>query len=179
MVVTAPIAKPLTSRDSRLSPWRAFLLAHRRLFRRMDEELRLEHDLSIAEYEALLTIAQSPDRRVRMGSLADTVLLSKSGVTRLVDRLVADGLVERGACLSDARGAEAILTDRGLTRLRGASETHLRGIEEHFLAIVDGADLAVLERAMDSLARAAGPGAGDAAYLPPVKGEATTSGERS
>lgn len=175
MTVTAPIAGPLSARDSRLSPWRAFLLAHRRLSRRMDEELRLEHDLSIAEYEALLTIAQSPNRRVRMGTLAESVLLSKSGVTRLVDRLVTDGLVERGACLSDARGAEAILTDRGLTRLRAASATHLRGIEQHFLAIIDGDDLAVLERTMDSLARAAGPGAGDAAYCAPDRGDPTPS----
>ncbi len=178
MTVTAPVAAPLTARDPRLSPWRAFLLAHRRLFRRMDEELRLEHDLSIAEYEALLTIAQAPNRRVRMGSLAESVLLSKSGVTRLVDRLVTDGLVERGACLADARGAEAILTARGLTRLRAASETHLRGIDEHFLAIVDGDDLAVLERTMDSLARAAGPGAGDAAYCAPDKGDSTTPSDR-
>ena len=68
-----------------------------------------------------------------MGQLAEEVLLSKSGVTRLIDRLVGDGLVERSTCLSDARGAEAVLTERGLERLRAASKTHLRGIEEHFL----------------------------------------------
>ena len=127
----------------------------------MDEELRAEHDISFAEYDALMTIAQAPSRRIRMGQLAEEVLLSKSGVTRLIDRLVADGLVARDACLADARGAEAVLTDRGLARLRAASRTHLRGISEHFLAVVETADLEALERAMTSVARQAGPGRGD------------------
>lgn len=161
MTVSEPVARPLTARDPRLAPWRAFLLAHARVARRLDEELRAEHDISFAEYDALLTIAQSPDRRIRMGQLAEGVLLSKSGVTRLIDRLVSDGLVERSACLADARGAEAVLTDRGLTRLRAASRTHLRGISEHFLAVVDPADLDALERSMTAVARQAGPGGDD------------------
>jgi DNA-binding MarR family transcriptional regulator len=129
--------------------------------RRLDEELRAEHDVSFAEYDALLTIAQTPGRRIRMGSLAEQVLLSKSGVTRLVDRLVNDGLVERSTCSTDARGAEAVLTDRGLTRLRAASRTHLRGISEHFLAVVETDDLESLDRAMAAVARQAGPGVGE------------------
>ena len=95
MTIQEPIARPLTARDPRLAPWRSFLLAHARVSRRLDEELRAEHDVSFAEYDALLTIAQAPGRRVRMGSLAEQVLLSKSGVTRLVDRLVtasSDGI---------------------------------------------------------------------------------------
>jgi DNA-binding MarR family transcriptional regulator len=161
MTIQEPIARPLTARDPRLAPWRSFLLAHARVSRRLDEELRAEHDVSFAEYDALLTIAQAPGRRVRMGLLAEQVLLSKSGVTRLVDRLVNDGLVERSACSTDARGAEAVLTDRGLTRLRAASRTHLRGISEHFLAVVETEDLESLERAMTAVARQAGPGVGE------------------
>jgi DNA-binding MarR family transcriptional regulator len=156
MTVSQPLDRPIEPRDPRLEPWRAFLLAHARVFRRLDEELRAEHDLTIGEYDALLTIAQAPERRIRMRQLADEVILSKSGVTRLIDRLVDDGLVERSACLADARGAEAVLTDRGLARLRAASTTHLRGIDEHFLAILDPADLAVVERTMSSVARQAG-----------------------
>jgi DNA-binding MarR family transcriptional regulator len=161
MTMTEPVARPLTARDPRLAPWRAFLLAHARVSRRLDEELRAEHDLSFAEYDALLTIAQAPDRRIRMGLLAEEVLLSKSGVTRLIDRLVHDGLVERSACLADARGAEAVLTSHGLDRLRAASQTHLRGISEHFLAVMDGASLETLERSMTAVARQAGPGKSD------------------
>ena len=162
MPITNPVDRPLTARDPRLAPWRAFLLAHARVSRRLDEELRLEHDLSIAEYDTLLSLALAPGRRMRMGPLAERVILSKSGVTRLVDRLVGDELVERSACLADARGAEAVLTDRGLARLREASPTHLRGISEHFLSILDDADLAVIERSMAAVAGQAGLAADDA-----------------
>ena len=158
MTVTTEMDRPLEPRDSRLSPWRAFLLAHARIVRRLDEELRAEHDLSIGEYYALVTIAQAPERRIRMRQLADEVILSKSGVTRLIDRLVDDGLVERSACLSDARGAEAVLTDRGLARLRAASTTHLRGINEHFLAVLGRDELAAVERTMTTVAQRAGSG---------------------
>lgn len=153
-------ARPLLPGDPRLEPWRCFLTAHARVTRRLDEELRAEHDLSLAEYDALLTIADAPDRRIRMRQLADRVILSKSGVTRLIDRLVLDGLVERRACASDARGAEAVLTPAGLERLRRASRTHLRGIAEHFLAAVDESDLATIERSMQAVADRAGVGGG-------------------
>ncbi len=154
----SPATRPLLPRDPRLEPWRAFLQAHARVSRRLDEELRAEHDLSLAEYDALLTIADAPDRRIRMRQLADRVILSTSGVTRLIDRLVADGLVERDTCLSDARGAEAVLTEPGLERLRRASRTHLRGIGEHFLAAVDTDDLSIIERSMLAVAERVGPG---------------------
>jgi DNA-binding MarR family transcriptional regulator len=87
--------RPLRSRDPRLGPWRAFLAAHARVWRRLDEDLRAEHRLSLPEYEALLLLAQAGDRRLRMRALAEALQLSKSGVTRLVDRLVEDGLAER------------------------------------------------------------------------------------
>ena len=83
-VTERPEARPLSSRDPRLQPWRAFLTAHARIIRKLDEELRAEHDLSLAEYDALLTIADAPERTIRMRQLADRVLLSKSGVTRLI-----------------------------------------------------------------------------------------------
>ncbi len=161
MTATPSIDRPLTAHDPRLGPWRAFLTAHARVARRLDDELRAEHDLSVAEYDALLQIAETPTRRMRMRQLADQVILSKSGVTRLIDRLVADGLVERSACETDARGAEAVLTDAGMDRLRAASQTHLRGVSEHFLAVVGDADLEALERALRSIADRAGAGATD------------------
>ncbi len=158
MSVSEPVQRPLEPGDPRLAPWRAFLLAHARVSRRLDEELRVEHDLSFGEYDALLTIARAPERRIRMRQLADEVILSRSGVTRLIDRLVGDGLVERSACAADARGADAVLTERGLARLRAASRTHLRGIHEHFLAVLDSSDLEVIEESMSSVAQRAGPG---------------------
>lgn len=134
-----------------LGPWRSFLHAHARLARRLDEDLRNRHALSLQEYETLLHLAEAEDHRLRMGRLADSLLLSKSGVTRLVDRLVDDGLVERTSCSSDARGAEASLTGSGLARLRVAAPTHLAGIRDHFYGAIDGADVETVGRAMRAI----------------------------
>jgi DNA-binding MarR family transcriptional regulator len=163
---------PLAPDDPRLGAWRAFLLSHARVSRRLDDELRAAHDLSLAEYDALLQIAHAPGRRLRMSQLAERVLLSRSGVTRLIDRLVADDFVVRGACPSDARGAEAVLTDAGLARLRDAARTHLQGIERYFLAAVPDDELEVVERA---LRRVADRAEGDAGNAPP-RAERETAG---
>jgi DNA-binding MarR family transcriptional regulator len=138
--------------DPRLEAWRTFLTAHARLNRRLDEELRAEHGLSLAEYDTLLQIAVSVGRSLRMHVLAERVLLSRSGTTRLIDRLVSNGLVERSACSSDARGAEAVLTGEGLDRLQAASRTHLRGIDSYFIGVIDPDDLAVVQRTLGDVA---------------------------
>ena len=143
-----PGVPPLTARDARLAPWRAFVRAQAHVSRRLDEDLRNEHGLSLQEYVALLILAESPDRRLRMGRLADSLTLSKSGATRLIDRLVDDGFVARVSCSSDLRGAEAALTEAGLDRLRTAAPTHLRGIADYFLSAIDQGDLAIVERTM-------------------------------
>jgi DNA-binding MarR family transcriptional regulator len=149
---SAAAAATLTADDPRLGAWRAFLEAHARVTRRLDDELRAEHGLSLAEYDALLQLARSPGRKLRMNRLADRIILSRSGITRLIDRLAGAGLVERAHCASDARGAEAVLTRQGLERLRAASTTHLRGVETHFLAIVSAADLEAVARALGEVA---------------------------
>jgi len=141
-------AQPLTPRDPRLAPWRAFVMAHAHVSRRLDEDLRAEHGLSLQEYVALLILVEAPEHRLRMGRLAELLTLSKSGATRLIDRLVDDGLVARVSCSSDLRGAEAALTDAGVSRLRTAAPTHLRGIMEYFLSAIEGADVPVVERTM-------------------------------
>jgi DNA-binding MarR family transcriptional regulator len=143
---------PLTARDTRLAPWRAFVRAQAHVSRRLDEDLRAEHGLSLQEYVALLILAESPERRLRMGRLAESLTLSKSGATRLIDRLVDDGLVARVSCSSDLRGAEAALTEAGVSRLRTASPTHLRGIADYFLSAIDGDDLETVERTMRDVA---------------------------
>jgi DNA-binding MarR family transcriptional regulator len=143
---------PLTPRDARLAPWRAFVVAQAHVSRRLDEDLRAEHGLSLQEYVALLILAEAPDRRLRMGRLAESLTLSKSGATRLIDRLVDDGLVDRVSCSSDLRGAEAALTEAGVNRLRTAAPTHLRGIADYFLSAIDRDDLETVERTMRSVA---------------------------
>jgi DNA-binding MarR family transcriptional regulator len=151
MVTTSPAGRTITARDPRLAAWRDFLVVHARLQRILDQELRAEHDVSLAEYDALLVLAEAPDHRLRMHQLADQVLLSRSGVTRLIDRLVADGSVERSHCSTDARGAEAVLTRAGLSRLRDASGTHLRGIAQHFFDPLSDEELESLGEVTSSL----------------------------
>lgn len=117
---------PLTSAE--LAAWRTFLRAHALLVRRLEGELLAEHDLPMASYDVLVQLSEAPDRALRMTELADRVLLSRSGLTRLVDRMVRDRLVERRACREDARGTLAVLTDEGLETLRRAWPTHLQGV---------------------------------------------------
>jgi DNA-binding MarR family transcriptional regulator len=141
-----------------ISAWRSFLVAHARITRRLDEELQAAHGLSLAEYDALLQIAHAPGRRIRMNVLAERVILSRSGITRLVDRLEAAGAVERAACSTDARGQEAVLTAIGLERLRSAATTHLEGVRRYFLDRLDPAALAALETSLGRVADPLGPG---------------------
>jgi DNA-binding MarR family transcriptional regulator len=141
-----------------IGAWRTFLTAHARITRQLDEELQAAHGLSLAEYDALLQIAHAPGRRVRMNVLAERVILSRSGITRLVDRLEADGSVERIACVADARGQEAVLTAAGLERLRTASTTHLDGVRRLFLDRLDSDDLARMETSLGRVADPLGGG---------------------
>lgn len=148
----APAAAPtLTADDPRLNAWRGFIHANVRLLRRLDEELQEAHGLSIAEYDALLQLVNAPGRRLRMSALAERVLLSRSGITRLVDRLENAGMVRRSACQTDARGAEAELTAAGLDRLRAASRTHLDGVARYFVAPTTDADRDAIDRACSSM----------------------------
>lgn len=148
---TAP-PTPTSPSDPRLGAWRALIHAHARLIRRMDEELQAAHGISLAEYDALLQLANAPGCRLRMSVLAERVLLSRSGITRLVDRLETDRMVERSVCPTDARGAEAALTPTGLDRLRSASRTHLDGVAHHFLDVVTPEDRAAIERGLSAVA---------------------------
>jgi DNA-binding MarR family transcriptional regulator len=141
-----------------IGAWRSFLTAHARITRRLDEELQAAHGLSLAEYDALLQIAHAPGRRVRMNVLAERVILSRSGITRLVDRLEAAGAVTRVACATDARGQEAVLTPLGLDRLRSAATTHLEGVRRYFLDRLQPSALADLEASLGLVADPLGSG---------------------
>ncbi len=170
----APQVTPLAPDDPRLDAWRSFLHAHARLTRRLDEELQGAHHLSLAEYDALVQLANAPGRRLRMSVLADRVLLSRSGITRLVDRLEAAGIVERSACTTDARGAEAALTRAGLDRLRAASATHLDGVRRLFLDVITAEDRTAMERGLDRVLD--NLGCGDGAHADPACAPGTDEG---
>ena len=127
--------------DDELAAWRGFLRSHVHLVSELDAELTAEHSLSLSTYDVLVQLAHSPARRLRMTELAASVLLTPSGLTRLVDRLVRDGLVERAPCDDDARGHYAVLTDVGLERFSKARRTHLDGVRRLFLSHFSDAEL--------------------------------------
>ncbi len=143
---------PLTASDPRLDAWRAFLRAHARLTRELERELQAEQSMALADYDVLVQLAVADEDRLRMSELADRILLSRSGITRLVDRLEAAGLVERVTCESDRRGQWAQLTDAGRRRLRSASPIHLRGVAEHFFDRIPADELEQLRATLERVA---------------------------
>ena len=118
--------------EERLAVWRAFLEVHATVVGALEVELLEARDLPLAWYDVLVALAEAPDRRLRMQDLARRVLFSRSGLTRLVDRMVAAGLVERVPCPDDRRGTFAVCTRAGLDALRAASGVHLAGVHRHF-----------------------------------------------
>ena len=124
-----------------LAAWRGLLRVHSALVKALDAELLAEHDLPLTSYEVLINLQAAPERRRRMAELAEGVLLSRSGMTRLVDRLERDGLIERDACAEDGRGMFAVLTDKGEELLSRARRTHLDGVRERFLQHFDRDEL--------------------------------------
>ncbi len=109
------------------------LRVHADMTRELDADLTLRHGLPLTSYEVLLYLADAPGGRRRMSELADSVLLSRSGLTRLVDRLERDGLLEREQCEEDARGYFAAITDKGRAVFTEARKTHLAGVRERFI----------------------------------------------
>jgi DNA-binding MarR family transcriptional regulator len=116
-----------------LAAWSGFLQAHAQIVRALDAELELEHGLPLTSYDVLIQLSLAPDRRLRMFELADAVVLSRSGLTRLVERLERDGLVERERGEVDLRQMYARLTDRGFEVVADATPKHVAGVKERFL----------------------------------------------
>ena len=127
-----------------LAAWRGLLRVHSALVKALDAELLAGHELPLTSYEVLINLQAAPGRRRRMAELADGVLLSRSGMTRLVDRLEKDGLLRRDTCTDDGRGAYAVLTEKGAAALAEARHTHLDGVREKFLKQFDEGELRVL-----------------------------------
>jgi len=114
--------------DWRLSVWRGFLRTHSHIIKLLEQDLTGQKKISLASYDVLVQLAEAPGQRLRMSDLAEAVLLSRSGLSRLVDRLQKDGLVLREPDPYDARGLFTVLTDKGLATLRDAARVHLAGV---------------------------------------------------
>lgn len=133
MATTPIVPAPDRLGEQELRAWRGLLRTYARLTKALDAELEATHGLPLTSYEVLMYIADAEGERMRMHDLASRILLSRSGLTRLVDRLERDELLYRKSCDSDARGAYACLTPKGRTKLDAARATHLAGIRALFL----------------------------------------------
>jgi DNA-binding MarR family transcriptional regulator len=149
-----PSAEDLSEEE--LQAWRGLLCAHAAVAKRLDAELEGAHGLPLTSFEVLHHLEEAPGGRMRMCDLASAIQLSRSGLTRLVDRLERDGLLSRCSCDHDARGAYACLTDAGRDRLAAARDTHLTAVREHFLSHFSRSEL----RAIAGLWERLGPGCG-------------------
>ena len=134
------LSKQSISVESFVSLVRAYTHAMREL----NAQLTADHGLTISDYEVLLRLSRAPDQRMRRVDLAGQVLLTASGITRLLDGLERQGYVARAACDSDRRVVYAVLTDDGSEKLQTASETHVAQIEDFFASRYDAAELAEL-----------------------------------
>jgi DNA-binding MarR family transcriptional regulator len=119
--------------DHELAAWRGMLEAHAQVTRQLDAQMHAEHGLSVSAYEVLMFLADAPQHRMRMADIAQRVLLSRSGCTRLVDRLVKEGYVTRSAADTDGRGLFAQLTGAGIEKAAAARRTHREGVRQYFL----------------------------------------------
>jgi DNA-binding MarR family transcriptional regulator len=127
-----------------LAAWRGLLEVHSRVTQQLDAQMQREHALSLSAYEVLMFLDDAPEHRLRMSEIADRVLLSRSGCTRLVDRLAEQGYVSRCADNTDGRGLYAQLTDAGLAKIAAARATHRDGIRRFFLDHLTATDQIVL-----------------------------------
>ena len=133
------IATPQSLDGAALEAWRSYLQSHASILRELDASLVAEHGITTRDYEALLYLAQAPERSLAMSALAERTMLTRSGITRLIDGLVEAGWIERVPCEKDARVSYARLTDSGYEKLRQAGFVHVASIRrlflEHFTAV--------------------------------------------
>ena len=134
-----------------MAAWHAFIRAHARVVRLLEAELEAEQGLSLPAYEVLAHLTEAPSGRLRMSDLAASSVLTPSGLTRVVDRLVREGYVERQRCDTDARVVYAAVTDAGAARVEQAYPTHLDGVRRHLVDRLTPAQLAAIRDALEPL----------------------------
>jgi DNA-binding MarR family transcriptional regulator len=142
--------------ESEVRTWVRFVATHSAITRELEARLMGAHALTLSDYDVLVQLARAPEHKMRNIELAKAIVLTRSGVTRLVDGLERDGLVARASCPSDKRGTLIKLTDEGMRRLRQASETHLEGVRQLYLERIGPAGRAAMDELLGQL-----PGGGD------------------
>ena len=134
--------------ENGLMAWRAFLGAYSTVIRELEREMQEDRGLALTWYDILAHLDYASEGCMRMQELAESVLLSRSGLTRLIDRMTEAGFVTRRPCPEDRRGMYAVITERGRAALMSAMPGHIAGIQEHFLRYLDGEDVCNLHAAL-------------------------------
>lgn len=142
--------------DSRITAFGLMIEANRRLIRTVELSLRENHGMAMVDFEALLRLGRSEELQMSMSALADQMVLTSGGITRLIDRLIREGLVERVPCPSDRRVQWARLTPQGEETITRALATHLEDLDEHFFSAMSSEELAVMVSVLDRLRTACG-----------------------
>ena len=137
--------------DDRITRFGLMVEANRLLMRKVEQALRQRHGLAMVDFEAMVRLGRSPDRQMSMTELAEQMVLTSGGVTRLIDRLAKDELVERISCPSDRRVHWARLTDKGVETVAAALVTHLQDLDEHFFGAMSDEEEATLTSVLDRL----------------------------
>jgi len=141
-----------------LAAWRGMLRTHVLLERRAEADLLRDHGLQLSSYEVLMHLADAPDGRLRLSELADLAILSRSGLTRLIDRLEREGRVDRERCPDDARGFFAVITEQGRREVTAARRDYLDGVRERFLDLLSAEEQEQLGAIWARVLRSLGPG---------------------
>ncbi len=144
-------APPDLLADDRIAEFGVFIEANRRLVRLVETSMRETHGLPLVDFEAMMRLSRSPDRQLSMSELAGQMVLTPGGVTRLVDRLIDQGLVERASCPSDRRVQWAHLTDEGLRTVSEALVTHLDDLHEHYFSVMSPDERSIVAAVFDRL----------------------------
>lgn len=134
-----------------MAAWRAYRVASILLEGQLHRELVAAHDITLADYEVLVRLAERPEHRMRMSVLAAEVASSKSRVSHQIARMERAGLVVRDNCSSDGRGVYAVLTDTGMAKLREAAPTHVDGVRRHMIDLTTEAQQATIAKVFDRI----------------------------
>ena len=145
------VSGPSLAAPARLEAWVTFLRTHAAITRALNADLLNEHGLTLSDYEVLLHLSRADGGMLRRVDLAERVLLTASGITRLLDGLERAGYVEKRSCATDARVSYAMLTDAGRDKLAAAAKTHLAGIEDLFTGRYSDDELQTLARLLGRL----------------------------
>lgn len=137
--------------------WRALLGAQQRLTRVLDLELQAARGTGLHDHEVLIILSEQPGGACRMADLAELLALSRSGLTRRIDRMAGAGLVDRQRCPSDGRGVFARITEAGRQALAEATPVHVAGVRRHFVDALEPSHLALLAEALERVATDAPP----------------------